>query len=139
MERLRQVITDDIHAPQNHSHLLGAFLKLSQRREIVVETGLPRLLMYKVIAHEYGHAWLAENAPFQRDPALSEGFCEWVAFHVLGALNAVTVQARQRTAAGFYADALRLLLAIEANGGVAAVLAAVRRVSSVESVAAPGR
>ncbi len=138
MERLRRVITDDVNTPHAHRHLLGAFLKLSQRREIIVETGLPRLLMYKVIAHEYGHAWLAENAPFQRDGVLNEGFCEWVAYHVLGALNAVRVQEQQRTAAGFYGDALRLLLAIEANGGVPAVLTAVRKISSAESVVMPG-
>ncbi len=129
MERLRKAITEDVHTPYERGHLLGAFLKLSGRREIVVETGLPRLLMSKVIAHEYGHAWLAENAPFLRDACLREGFCEWVAYHVLGALNAAFAQERQRTARGFYGDALRRLLAIESNGGVPAVLATVRAVT----------
>lgn len=129
MERLRSLVTDDIHGRQTKGHLLGAFLKLSPRYEIVVETGLPRLLFCKVVAHEYGHAWQAENASFQRDALLVEGFCEWVAYHILGALNAAAVQECQRAAGGLNGDGLRLLLAIEADGGIPAVLAAVRAIS----------
>lgn len=128
MQRLQRTITSDVHGPVQQRHLLGAFLKLSQRREIVVETGLPRLLMVKVIAHEYGHAWQAENAPFQNDAHMREGFCEWVAYHALGALQATTAQEHQRTAAGFYGDALRQVLEIETRGGIPAVVHAMRAV-----------
>lgn len=107
-------------------HLVGAYIKLGRRREIVVEAGLPRLLMSKVIAHEYAHAWQGENCPFLADAQLSEGFCEWVAYKVLGALGAGDVQQALAEGTGFYADALRRVLGIEARGGAAAVLASVR-------------
>lgn len=107
-------------------HLLGAYLKMGRRREIVIESGLPRMMMVKVIAHEYAHAWQGENCPFVRDPQLIEGFCEWVAYKVLGAFGAVDVQTHQRHRRGFYGDSLRRLLAIESEGGAAAVLSALR-------------
>lgn len=107
-------------------HLVGAYIKLGRRREIVVETGLPRLLMAKVIAHEYAHAWQGENCAFLADAQLSEGFCEWVAYKVLGALGAGDVQQALAEGTGFYADALRRVLSIEAHGGAAAVIACVR-------------
>jgi hypothetical protein len=113
-------------APALPGHLVGAYIKLGRRREIVVETGLPRLLMGKVIAHEYAHAWQGENCAFLADAQLSEGFCEWVAWKVLGALGAADVQQALADATGFYADALRRVLAIEASGGAAAVLARMR-------------
>src|SRR5690606_15719368 len=65
-------------------HLLGVYIKHGRRREILVESGLPRLLMTKVIAHEYGHAWQGENCPFLRDLLIIEGFCEWVSYKTLG-------------------------------------------------------
>lgn len=107
-------------------HLVGAYIKLGRRREIVVETGLPRLFMAKVIAHEYAHAWQGENCAFLADAQLSEGFCEWVAYRVLGVLGAGDVRQAMAEGSGFYADALRRVLAIEAGGGAAAVLARVR-------------
>jgi len=115
----------EFDANTNH-HLLGAYIKLGARREIVVETGLPRLMMTKVIAHEYGHAWQGENCPFLLDPVLLEGFCEWIAFRVLGVAGATEAQKYQRTVSGFYGDALRVVLAIEETGGASSVVSRVR-------------
>jgi hypothetical protein len=87
MDLLEQAVPPPAR-PALSGHLIGAYIKLGRRREIVVETGLPRLLMSKVIAHEYAHAWQGENCAFPTDAQLSEGFCEWVAYKVPGALGA---------------------------------------------------
>jgi hypothetical protein len=122
MQRLQAALA----RPSEGGRLLGVYVKLGARREIALETGLPRLLMLKVIAHEYGHAWQGENCPFLTDAQLLEGFCEWVAYKVLGAIGAADVQMRQVVAPGFYGDALRRILDIEMTGGVEAVLRTVR-------------
>jgi hypothetical protein len=112
------------HLPPGH--LVGAYIALGQRREIVVEAGLPCLLMAKVIAHEYAHAWLAEHGACLDDTELCEGFCEWVAWKVLGALGAADAQEILARGSGYYAGALRRVLEIEARGGGEAVPAAMR-------------
>lgn len=122
MQRLQAALAQ----PSEGGRLLGVYVKIGARREIALETGLPRLLMIKVIAHEYGHAWQGENCPFLTDMQLLEGFCEWVAYKVMGATGATDVQMRQVVAPGFYGDALRRILAIEVAGGVDAVLRTVR-------------
>jgi len=122
MQRLQTTLA----RPSEGGRLLGVYVKLGARREIALETGLPRLLMMKVIAHEYGHAWQGENCPFLTDAQLLEGFCEWVAYKVMGAIGATDVQMRQVVAPGFYGDALRRILAIETSEGVGAVLRIVR-------------
>lgn len=122
MQRLQAALA----RPSEGGRLLGVYVKIGARREIALETGLPRLLMMKVIAHEYGHAWQGENCPFLTDAELLEGFCEWVAYKVMGAIGATDVQMRQVVASGFYGDALRRILTIEMAGGVDAVLRTVR-------------
>jgi hypothetical protein len=122
MQRLQAALA----RPSAGGRLLGVYVKLGARREIALETGLPRLLMLKVIAHEYGHAWQGENCPFLTDAQLLEGFCEWVAYKVLGAIGAMDVQMRQVVAPGFYGDALRRILTLEVHGGNDAVLQTVR-------------
>ncbi|MBE2238682.1 MAG: hypothetical protein IAE81_12900 [Caldilineaceae bacterium] len=123
MQRLQAALSQ---SPGGGGHLLGVYTKLGSQREIAVETGLPRLLMIKVIAHEYGHAWQGENCPFLTDVQLLEGFCEWVAYKVMGAVGAEAVQTRQLMAQGFYGNALRRIVALEVEGGIEAVLHTVR-------------
>jgi hypothetical protein len=106
-------------------YLLGAYVREGKERAIYVQTGLPRLWTLKVIAHEYGHAWQAENAADLRDPLLVEGFCEWMAYHAVAALSSNSEETLP-AASGFYGDALRAVLAIEQTGGIAAVVAQVR-------------
>lgn len=112
---------------QRRGQLLGAYIKVRHRREIVVERGLPGLVMLKVIAHEYGHAWQGENCPFLQDPQILEGFCEWVSYHVLGAIGAKEMQFCQRQQHNFYGDALRYFLRWEEDAGVTTILSLVRR------------
>lgn len=107
-------------------HLLGLYAKRARNRQILVEMGLPQLLMTKVMAHEYGHAWQGENCPFLRDPLLIEGFCEWVSYKTLGALGAVKEQKRLLEATGFYADALQMILAVEEMNGFQGVIERIR-------------
>jgi len=45
--------------------------------------GLPPELTYEAAAHEYAHAWAAENCRPDLPPDLREGFAQWVAADVL--------------------------------------------------------
>ena len=84
--------------------------------------------MIKVVAHEYAHAWQGENCPFLSDNQLIEGFCEWVAYKVLIALDCLDAAQKLRNAAGFYGDATRRLLTIEAETGIPGLLSQLRAV-----------
>lgn len=123
-------LTAAIPSPLRHgqSHLLGVFQRHGRERTIWIQRGLPALAMVKVIAHEYGHGWQAENAPFLSDQELAEGFCEWLSYQIFGLMDSPIEQRRMRAAASFYGDALRRILAVEANEGRAGVIAALRRV-----------
>jgi len=55
------------------------------KAEIILLFGLPPELLYETGAHEYAHAWQAENALTNLDPELTEGFAQWVAAEVLRA------------------------------------------------------
>ena len=37
----------------------------------------------KLLAHEWAHAWIAQNAKYKLDLKNEEGFCQWVASKVL--------------------------------------------------------
>jgi hypothetical protein len=128
MQRLQCTIHRPTGPGAPQGQLLGAYIKLERRRQIAVETGLPCWLMIKVVAHEYAHAWQGENCPFLNDEQLSEGFCEWVAYKVLAALDCGEAAEKMRRAPGFYGDATRRVLAIEADTGVSGVLGQLRAV-----------
>jgi len=102
---------------------LGLYLRQGRRRGMYVESGLPQILLIQVIAHEFGHAWQAENCPLLRSPLLREGFAEWVAYKALQALGAAKKTAIMEARQGLYGDGLRALLGVERTGGVAGVLA----------------
>jgi hypothetical protein len=128
MQRIQRTITQGMDAGAPQGQLLGAFIKLERRRQIAVETGLPRWLLIKVVAHEYAHAWQGENCPFLNDNQLVEGFCEWAAFKVLIALGCSEAADKLRDAPGFYGDAMRRVLGIEADEGTVGLLARLRAV-----------
>ena len=46
---------------------------------------MSRELTYETAAHEYAHAWEAENGVFDLGTELSEGFAQWVAAGILRA------------------------------------------------------
>ena len=115
--------------PLGEGATLGLFVRRGRRRAIYVVYGLPQLLLFKVLAHEYGHAWQSENCPLQRDPLLLEGFCEWAAYKALADQGASKAMADMGARQGFYGRALRRLLDIERQGGVLGVLDEMRKVA----------
>ena len=64
---------------------LGLYRRTGDRSEIVLLFGLPAELLYEAAAHEYAHAWQAENYSPKLSPELREGFAQWVAADVLRA------------------------------------------------------
>lgn len=51
--------------------------------EIYILKGLTPGRSLAVIAHEYSHAWQAENCPDKQESSVREGFAEWVSFKLL--------------------------------------------------------
>ena len=64
---------------------LGMYYRKGDRSEIFLLFGLPPEMLYEAAAHEYAHAWQAENCPPDLTPELREGFAQWVAADVLRA------------------------------------------------------
>jgi hypothetical protein len=106
--------------------VFGLFYRRGHKRVIYVEAGLPQILMIQVMGHEYAHAWQGENCPLLRDPLVREGFAEWAAYRVLMALGAVKKAALMEQRVDLYGQGLRLMLALERQGGAAAVFQACR-------------
>lgn len=93
VEKLEDIRTDGgksrNKAMPGHSPLygreLGLYRRVGDRSEIYLLFGLPQELLYEAGAHEYAHAWQAENSPPGLSPELREGFAQWVAADVLRA------------------------------------------------------
>ena len=62
---------------------LGLFRKMNGTTEIFLLYGLPPEVIYETAAHEYAHAWQAENCSPSQSPDIREGFAQWVAAQVL--------------------------------------------------------
>jgi hypothetical protein len=62
---------------------LGLYRRLNGKSEIFLLYGLPIEMIYETAAHEYGHAWQAENCPHDQTDVLREGFAQWVAAQIL--------------------------------------------------------
>lgn len=120
---LAQIKTDDTEQPDL---VFGLFVRHGRKRTVYVEYGLPQILMMQVIAHELAHAWQGENCPLLRDPLFREGFAEWVAYRVLLALGAVKKAALMMQRTDLYGQGLQAALALERQGGPAAVFGACR-------------
>ena len=118
-----------IRNPQSDSgpDLVGLFVHAGRLRAIYVEYGLPRIFFSEVLAHEYAHAWQAENAPLLADPELREGFAEWVAYKTVESWGCRLRLDRFRERQDTYGAGLRRVLGWEATGGVAEVLERIRR------------
>ena len=116
-----QTKADDADRPDL---VFGLFVRRGRKRTIHVESGLPQILMIQVLAHELAHAWQGENCPLLRDPLFREGFAEWVAYRVLLALGAVKKAALMLQRTDLYGQGLRAALALEQQGGPAAVYGA---------------
>jgi len=66
-----------------HGREVGKFRQADGQSEIVVLFGLPRDLLYETAAHEYTHAWQADNQLLDQPAELREGLAQWVAAEIL--------------------------------------------------------
>ncbi len=64
---------------------LGLYRSKDGKSEIFLLYGLPAEILYETAAHEYAHAWQAENCHPQQSKELKEGFAQWVAAQILKA------------------------------------------------------
>lgn len=64
---------------------LGMYRRTKDQSEIILLFGLPPEMLYEAGAHEYAHAWQAENSSLDLPAELREGFAQWVAADVLRA------------------------------------------------------
>jgi hypothetical protein len=103
--------------------VLGVYVRDGRHRTIYVQNGLPQILFVQVVAHEWTHAWQAENCPLVRDVLIVEGFAEWVAYKVLQAMQASKKMALMTERPDLYGVGLRVMLAREGRAGESGVLA----------------
>lgn len=123
--RLRQVTLPRPELATNINQVLGLFARFPEvGPSIFMQTGLPRLIFLQIAGHEYAHAWQHERCPDLDDLLKVEGFAEWVAYRVLGAYRADAEQAIMRDRTDLYGQGLAWALALDAQGGPAAVLRA---------------
>ncbi|MBN2328995.1 MAG: hypothetical protein JXR73_17780, partial [Candidatus Omnitrophica bacterium] len=62
---------------------LGLYRRMNGDSEIYLLYGLPIEMLYDTAAHEYAHAWQAENCVPHQSPELLEGFAQWVSAQIL--------------------------------------------------------
>ncbi len=118
LQLLKQVSMQKTDKPEQ---VFGMFVQRHQQREIYIQSGLPQILTIEVMAHEYAHAWQAEYCPWLQDALTIEGFAEWAAYRVLTLLAASKKAALMEERADIYGQGLRRMLALEHEGGTAAV------------------
>ena len=75
-----EYIPDDGVAGLHYYEKINGRIRVS---EIYILNGLTPQRIFAVIAHEYSHAWQAENCPDKQDNMVREGFAEWVSFKLL--------------------------------------------------------
>jgi hypothetical protein len=84
---LQQLLTtpgNDYHCPNILGYTHTTTNQSQVEHRISLMSGLPMGSLQAVCAHELAHAWIAENVPSSREPALDrdaqEGFCELIAY-----------------------------------------------------------
>jgi hypothetical protein len=125
LQRLAAEKSPDLRDGQDK--IVGLFIHKGRKRVMYVLLGLPQILLIQTVAHEWAHAWQAENCPLLRDPLVREGFAEWAAYKTLqtmGAANKVALMEQQN---GLYGEGLRRMIELERRDGVSGVLAFCRR------------
>jgi len=126
-KEMEAILSDMGEDPHSGGNTLGIYTRRGRRRGIYALSGLPRLLLLQVAAHEWAHAWQMESAPLLRDPVLREGFAEWVAYRVLHALGESDTAERALLRQDAYGQGLRHLLGIEEQVGPRGVIEWCRR------------
>ena len=105
---------------------LGIYTRRGLRRGIYVQSGLPRILLLQIVAHEFAHAWHGENCPLLEETLIREGFAEWVAYKILGYYGYEQKQKQMLSREDVYGSGLNWALELERNGGHNAVIEACR-------------
>ncbi len=118
---LRQLKKMKPQQTHESDHVLGVYVRDGRQRTIYAQNGLPQILFIQVVAHEWAHAWQAENCPLVRDILIVEGFAEWVAYKVLQGMQASKKMALMTARTDLYGEGLRLILTHEAREGTASV------------------
>jgi hypothetical protein len=99
----------------------GLFMRQGAHRSIFIESGLPQIVLLEVMAHEYAHAWQSENCREAGSREVQEGFAEWVAYKLLQYWGCKRRSDRMLRRDDLYGRGLKMVLAWEAEGGVAEV------------------
>ncbi len=124
--RLAELSRHAAHDEHDRDKVMGLFVRNGRKRFIYLQEYLPRILLIQIVAHEFAHAWQAENSPLLDDALAREGFAEWVAYHALLELDAQKKAAQMTQRRDDYGEGLRKMLALEKQYGAAAVLQACR-------------
>jgi hypothetical protein len=106
--------------------LMGIYVRRGMRRAIYIQNALPSLIFTQVSAHEFGHAWQAENNPLTLQIHFREGFAEWVAYKVLQTLGKKEQMERMLWRNDVYGQGLRWALSRERRVGASGFLREVR-------------
>ncbi len=114
----------------------GLFKRRGDDFHIYIQYGLSAPLTYETMPHEWTHAWFAENGNPSHPQWVEEGFCQWVAAHVLESKGFARGLKILQTRRDLYGRGYRYIKAIEDKGGVSAVL---RYVKSAPGPGMPGR
>jgi hypothetical protein len=113
-----------------HGDINGLFFRKGDKFDIYVLYGLREKDLISVIAHEFAHAWQAENCPEKMAFEDQEGFAQWVAYKTLNFYNQDSFANLLADSNDAYARGLKKMLQIESRGGTTAVFNAVKNSSA---------
>lgn len=106
---------------------LGLFHRKGEAYRIYILYGLPRRMAYETLAHEWAHAWFAENGNRRQTQQTEEGFCQWVAAKVLKRKKLTrTLRILRERKDAMYGDGYRFIRQLEKDHGAKGVLEIVK-------------
>ncbi len=110
----------------------GYFYRNGDDCRIFLLKGLSKAEIVHSLAHEYAHAWQAENCPSYQAQLISEGFAEWIAYKALGLFGEREEQYRMRARSDIYSRGLNFVMEIERERSSSAVMEYVRGSSEID-------
>lgn len=110
---------------------LGLYIHKNGIHNIFAMYGLDPDRFMSTCAHEYTHAWQAENCPRDQDDVLREGFARWCEIKALEADGATAEAENYRMSYDpVYGNGYRMLLMYEDKNGAQAVINLVKKIHS---------
>jgi hypothetical protein len=104
--------------------------------------GLPAFVFGRVVAHELGHAWLAQFGARPADPAVEEGVCELISYAWLkraATPHAETLREMIRDNPDpLYGNGFRMVYAAVRHHGLATVISSMSTSGTLPAPAVPG-